>query len=169
MQRSGVRSIGHDLEECKTFLDHKKKPPQSALVAQEPRRGEHHRADPDNEDQMGEINVIFRGSMFIASKTQGKKLERGITLAQRTEPRRKMKWSDMDISFGLEDHTEIELSERNLPFMDKLLIGQHKVAKTLIDNGASLNFIMRKTFIEMGLNLKDLTPVHDMFHGVILG
>jgi hypothetical protein len=26
---------------------------------------------------------------------------------------------------------------------------------------------MRKTFIEMGLNLKDLTPIHDMFHGVI--
>jgi hypothetical protein len=43
------------------------------------------------------------------------------------------------------------------------------VAKTLIDNGASLNLIMRKTFIEMGLNLKDLTPVHDTFHGIILG
>jgi hypothetical protein len=46
-----------------------------ALVAQEPRRGEHRRANPDNEDQMGEINVIFRGSMSIASKTQEKKLE----------------------------------------------------------------------------------------------
>jgi hypothetical protein len=43
------------------------------------------------------------------------------------------------------------------------------VAKTLIDNGASLNLIMRKTFIEMGLNLKDLTLIHDMFHGVIEG
>jgi hypothetical protein len=39
----------------------------------------------------------------------------------------------------------------------------------LIDNGASLNLIMRKTFIEMDLNLKDLTPVHDMFHGIIPG
>jgi hypothetical protein len=28
---------------------------------------------------------------------------------------------------------------------------------------------MRKTFIEMCLNLSDLTPVHDMFHGVIPG
>jgi hypothetical protein len=28
---------------------------------------------------------------------------------------------------------------------------------------------MRKTFIEMSLNLKDLTPVQDTFHGVILG
>jgi hypothetical protein len=27
--------------------------------------------------------------------------------------------------------------------------------------------MMRKTFIEMGLNLTDLTPVHDMFHGII--
>jgi hypothetical protein len=53
--------------------------------------------------------------------------------------------------------------------MVKLLIWWHKVAKTLIDNWASLNLVMRKTFIEMGLNLKDLSPVHDMFHGVIPG
>jgi hypothetical protein len=75
----------------------------------------------------------------------------------------------MDISFGLEDHLETELSDRNLPCVVKLSIGRHKVTKTLIDNRASLNLIMRKIFIEMGLNLKDLTPVHDMFHGVILG
>jgi hypothetical protein len=80
-----------------------------------------------------------------------------------------MKWSDMDISFGLEDHPETELSEKNLSFVVKLLIGRHKVAKKLIDNGASLNLIMRKTFIEMGLNLKDLTPVHDTYDGVIPG
>jgi hypothetical protein len=43
------------------------------------------------------------------------------------------------------------------------------VVKTLIDNGASLNLIMRKTYIEMGLNLADLTPVYGMFHGVISG
>jgi hypothetical protein len=43
------------------------------------------------------------------------------------------------------------------------------VAKTLIDNGVSLNLIMRKTFIEMGLNLADLTLVHDTFYRVILG
>jgi hypothetical protein len=80
-----------------------------------------------------------------------------------------MRWLDVDISFEPEDHLETELSDRNLPFVIKLPIGRHKVAKTLIDNGASLNLIMRKTFIEMGLNLKDLTPVHDMFHEVILG
>jgi hypothetical protein len=116
---------------------------------------------------MGEITVIFGGSMSIASKTQGKKLEREISLAQRIELERKMKWSDMDISFGLEDHPETELSERNLSFVIKLPIGRHMVAKTLIDNEASLNLIMRKTFIEMGLNLKDLTPMHNTFHGVI--
>jgi hypothetical protein len=102
--------------------------------------------------------MIFKGSMSIVSKTQGKKLEREISLAQCIEPRRKMKWSDVDISFGPEDHPEIELSERNLPFVVKLPIERHKVSKTLIDNGASLNLIMRKTSIEMGLNLKDLTP-----------
>jgi hypothetical protein len=78
-----------------------------------------------------------------------------------------MKWSDIGISFGLDDHPDTELSERNLPFMVKLPIGRHKVTKTLIDNGASLNLIMRKTFIKMGLNLSDLVPVHDTFHRVI--
>jgi hypothetical protein len=51
--------------------------------------------------------------------------------------------------------------------MVKLPIGWHKMAKTLIDNSALLNLIMRKTFIEMSLNLKDQTPVHDTFHEVI--
>jgi hypothetical protein len=41
------------------------------------------------------------------------------------------------------------------------------VVKTLVDNGASLNLIMRNTFIEMDLSLADLTPIHDTFHGVI--
>jgi hypothetical protein len=43
------------------------------------------------------------------------------------------------------------------------------VAKTLIDSRASLNLMMRKTFIEMGPNLADLTPVYDTFHGIIPG
>jgi hypothetical protein len=53
--------------------------------------------------------------------------------------------------------------------MVKLPIEWHKVAKTLVDNGAFLNLIMRKTFIDMGINLVDLTPVHDAFHEVIPG
>jgi hypothetical protein len=80
-----------------------------------------------------------------------------------------MKWSDDYITFGPEDHPITELSERNLPLIIKISIEQHKVAKILIDSGASLNLIMRRTFIEMGLNLLDLTPVHDTFHGVIPG
>jgi hypothetical protein len=138
-------------------------------AAQESRRGEHHWADPDYEDQMDEINVIFEGSMSIISKTQRKKLEREISLAQCIEPERRMKWPNTDISFGSKDHPETELSNQNLPFVVKLPIGWHKVAETLVDNMASLSLIMRKTFIEMSLNLADLTPVHDTFHGVILG
>jgi hypothetical protein len=105
--------------------------------------------------------------LSIASKTQGKKRERERSLAQHIEPGRRMKWSKMDISFGPEDDPEIELSNQNLSFMVKLLIGTHKVAKMLVDNGASLSHIMRKTFIEMGLNLLDFTSMHDTFHGVI--
>jgi hypothetical protein len=45
-------------------------PPLVVPVAREPQRGEHHRANPpDDDEQMWEINVIFRGSMSIALKT----------------------------------------------------------------------------------------------------
>jgi hypothetical protein len=80
-----------------------------------------------------------------------------------------MRWSDADISFGPEDHPYTELSDRNLPFVVKIPIMWHKVAKTLIDCGASLNLMMRKTFIEMGFNLAELSSVHDTFHGIIPG
>jgi hypothetical protein len=60
-------------------------------VAQELRRGDHHRVDTDNEDQMDEINVIFGVSLSIASKTQEKKLKREISLAQCIEPDRRIK------------------------------------------------------------------------------
>jgi hypothetical protein len=43
------------------------------------------------------------------------------------------------------------------------------VAKILIDSGASLNLMMRKTFIEMCLKLSDLTPIYDTFHKNIPG
>jgi hypothetical protein len=118
---------------------------------------------------MAEINVIFGGSMSIASKMQGKKLQHKISVAQRTEPGRRMRWFDADISFGPEDHPDTELSDKNLPFAIKIPIGWHKVAKILIDSGALLNLMMRKTFIKMGLNMAELTPVHDTLHGIIPG
>jgi hypothetical protein len=73
------------------------------------------------------------------------------------------------ISFRPEDHPITELSDRNLPFVVKIPIGRYWVAKTMIDSGASLNLLMRRTFIEMGLSLADLTPVQDTFHGIIPG
>jgi hypothetical protein len=103
------RTSGHNLKECKFFLDHKKMPPPVAQVAQEPRRGKHRQSNPPGDDeQMGEINLIFGGSIFIASKTEGKKLEQEISLAQRIEPGRMMRWSDIDISFGSQDHSDTE-------------------------------------------------------------
>jgi hypothetical protein len=39
----------------------------------------------------------------------------------------------------------------------------------MIDSGASLNLLMRRTFIEMGLSLANLTLVQDTFHGIIPG
>jgi hypothetical protein len=133
-------------------------PPPAAPAPQDPRQGEHHREISDGDEHMAEINVIFGGSMSITPKTQGKKLQREISLAQQIKLGRRMRWSDDYISFGPEDHPDTELSERNLSLIVKILIGRHKMVKTLIDSGASLNFMMRKTFIEMGLNLSDLTP-----------
>jgi hypothetical protein len=144
-------------------------PPPAAPTPQDPHRGEHHRETSDGDEDMAEINMIFRGSMSITSKTQGKKLQHEISLAQQIEPGRRMRWSDDYISFGPEDHPDTELSERNLLLIIKISIRRHKVAKTLIDNEASLNLLIRKTFIEMGLKLSDLTPVHDTFHGIIIG
>jgi hypothetical protein len=163
------RTDGHDMKECKTFLDHKRMPPPAAPAPQDPRRGEHRRETYDGDEHMTKINVIFGGSMSITSKTQGKKLQREISLAQQIEPGRRMRWSDNYISFGPEDHPDTELSDRNLPLVVKISIERHKVAKILIDSGASLNLLMRKTFIEMSLKLSDLTPIHDTFHGIIPG
>jgi hypothetical protein len=118
---------------------------------------------------MAEINMIFGGSLSITSKMQGKKLQREFSLAQHIESGRRMKWSDDYIIFGPKDHPVTKLSERNLPLVVKIPIEWHKVAKTLIDIRVSLNLIMRRAFIEMGLNLSDMTPVHDTFHGVIPG
>jgi hypothetical protein len=144
-------------------------PPPVAPAPQDPHQGEHHREISDGDEHIAEINMIFRGSMSITSKTQGKKLQREINLAQQIEPGRRMRWSEDYITFGPEDHPIMKLSEKNLPLIIKIPIERHKVAKTLINSEASLNLIMRKTFIEMGLNLSDLTRVHDMFHRIIPG
>jgi hypothetical protein len=80
-------------------------------------------------------------------------------------PWRRMRWSDVDISFRSQDHPDTQMSDQNMPFVVKLPIERHKVAKTLIKNEASLNLIMRKTFIEMSLNLKDLTRYMIHFMG----
>jgi hypothetical protein len=144
-------------------------PPPAASAPQDPHRGEHRREVSDGDEHMVEINMIFGGSMSITSKTQGNKLQCEISLSQHIEPGRRMKLSDDYITFRPEDLPITELSERNLPLIVKISTGRHKVAKTLIDSGASLNLIMRMTFIEMGLNLSDLTPVPDTFHRVILG
>jgi hypothetical protein len=82
MQRSGVISITlQGMIWSKTFLDQKKMLLPPAPVPQEPHWSEHRQVNPDGDEQMEEINMIFGGSMSIALKTQGKKLEREISLA----------------------------------------------------------------------------------------
>jgi hypothetical protein len=42
------RTTRHDLEECRTYLDCKKMPEKPAT--QEPHRGDHHQANPNNDE-----------------------------------------------------------------------------------------------------------------------
>jgi hypothetical protein len=98
-------------------------PPPAPLAPQEPRRGNHRRENSDDDEHMVEISMIFGGSMSITSKMQGKKLQREISLTLRIEPGRRMRWSDVDISFRPEDHLITELSDRNLPFVVNIPIG----------------------------------------------
>jgi hypothetical protein len=69
------------MKECKTFLDRKKMSPPAAPAPQDPCRGEHRREVFDGDEHMSKINMIFRGSMSITSKMQGKKFQREISLA----------------------------------------------------------------------------------------
>jgi hypothetical protein len=144
-------------------------PPPLAPAPQEARWVDQRQVDSDGDEQMREINMIFGGSMSITSRTQGKKIQHEISLAQCIEPGRMMKWSNVNILFGPEGHPDTKLSERNLPFMVKIPIRWHKVAKTLIDSGTSLNLMMWKSFVEMALNLAEFSPVHDTFYRIILG
>jgi hypothetical protein len=59
----------------------KRMPPPVASAPRDPHLGEHCREIPDGDEHMAKINVIFGGSMLITSKTQGKKLQRDISLA----------------------------------------------------------------------------------------
>jgi hypothetical protein len=98
-------------------------PPPAAPAPHDLRRGEHRLEISDGDEHMTEINMIFRGSMSITSKTQEKKLQHEISLVQQIEPGRRMRWSDDYIIFRPEDHPITELSERNLPLIVKIPIG----------------------------------------------
>lgn len=80
-----------------------------------------------------------------------------------------MKYSEVVISFGPSDHPSTILFSRNFPFIVKIPIGRYNVAKTLVDNGSSLNLMMRKMYLEMGLPLEALQPVAQPFHDIIPG
>jgi hypothetical protein len=75
-------------------MNHKRMSLSAAPAPQDPRQGEHRREISDGDEHMAEVNMIFGGSMSITFKTQGKKLQREISLAQQIEPGRRMRWFD---------------------------------------------------------------------------
>jgi hypothetical protein len=66
------------------------------------------------------------GSMSIASRAQGKRLGREISLARRIELRRRMKWSDTDTSF-----IRSQISSRNRALQSKLTIHDEGIPTSL--------------------------------------
>jgi hypothetical protein len=91
--------------------------------------------------------------MSITSNTQCMKIEREVSLARKIKSRSRVQWSEMTVSLRPEDHPTTKLSNGNLPFVVKISIDKHKVAKTLSDNGLALNLIMRYSFLEMKIPL----------------
>jgi hypothetical protein len=66
---------------------------------------------------LGQLAHLLKDS---GKEAREREREREIRLAQRIVLERRMKWPETDISFGPKDHPEIELFNRNLPFMVKL-------------------------------------------------
>jgi hypothetical protein len=67
------QAIGHNLEECRMYLDRKKM--LDKLAAQEPRRRDHRRAaNSDNNEQLGEININFGATYQLPPRVRGRSL-----------------------------------------------------------------------------------------------
>jgi hypothetical protein len=96
------------------------------LATHELYQGDHGRVDLDHDGQLDEVTVIFVGSMSIASRAQGKRLGREISLARRIELRRRMKWSDTDTSF-----IRSQISSRNRALQSKLTIRDEGIPTSL--------------------------------------
>jgi hypothetical protein len=107
--------------------------------------------------------MIFKGSMSIISKTQGKKLEQMINLAQCIEPGRMMRWSDVDISFGPHDHLDTEPSDRNLSFVVKLPIGATQGGQYIDRQRGLIKSYHEENYHRDGLQSERYDSLHDTF------
>ena len=143
----------HNTENCLTFMDYEQDKMKRAEALKHsrdeaPRMEDRSRHDVDTRC-FPNVNMIFSGSEARPLKTQYKKLERKVLSA--TPVVRYMEWWQHAITFGHEDHPTTKLNNRNLPFVVKMPIFQHNVAKTLIDSGSALNLLMKHTFEVMRL------------------
>jgi hypothetical protein len=93
---------GHDLEECRTYLDRKKK--EDEPMAPEPRRGDQRGPTPTTTNSSMKSMSSSWAACQSPPRLKEKKLKRKINLAHQIMPGRRMKWSDTNISFRLEDH-----------------------------------------------------------------
>jgi hypothetical protein len=93
---------GHDLEECRTYLDRKKK--EDEPMAPEPQRGDRRGPTPTTMNSSMKSMSSSGAACQSPPRPKEKKLEQKINLAHQIVPGRRMKWSDTNISFRPEDH-----------------------------------------------------------------
>jgi hypothetical protein len=80
-----------------------------------------------------------------------------------------MRWSNVDISFGPHDHPDIELYDRNLLFVVKLLIGAAQCGQNTDQQWGLIESYHEENLHRDGPQSERLDSIHDTFHGVILG
>ena len=78
-------------------------------------------------------------------------------------------WLEHPSTFSMADQLlDIPYPGRFPLILDPIIKDMH-FQKVLIDGGSALNFLFARSQEELGLKKEDLTPMHSLFWGIILG
>ncbi|XP_011069450.1 uncharacterized protein LOC105155274 [Sesamum indicum] len=148
---------GHDTEECYQLKDDIKRLERRAengIVAGQNAQ--------NNASVKGVIHIIAEGSDTGYSRRARKKIELKVGAIA---SRQIMNISqESDITFGAQDLKE-KIGDDNDPMVIKMDIANFTVHKVLVDNGSSVDIILKKVLIKMGLGNVRLNPVNSPLVG----
>ena len=167
------QSTEHDQTECryiqaqiKRRQERKAAMDKGKAAAEEEEDNEELNAFQDAEDS---ILVISGGSSSFSSRREVKLLRREICAFQQGKAEvKRVKWSDVPITFDRDDMSGPDNSEGKIPLVVSPVIANKKVGRTLIDGGASLNLITPRVFKMLQCEESELKPARP-FLGVIPG